>query len=404
MTMCRLCDQDMLTAASCTVEALHRDGRTTPTFPYGSDPGWRTRRGRCGDCGVAVGGFHHLGCDIQVCPGCRGQLITCGCRWDELRNEHDEDEAEEDDELDELDDDALLARGLVPLAAAVAPLRTRHHAAIVHLGAWCLEHGRPCARDVASLCLEVLERHRTGEGYQLDRPTVTSILRAEVWNETSMRGTLLPRGLPAALWSVLSWLHDSGRLAPEADPVDILREPLRCYGGLGADGRPMPPGADVEFACQCYVPHDPTLPPGMGLHVVGHDPETFNPFYAQARLHPRRDAPSADDLLPVLRLATQVRDEALDRALSQEALAYVGRVAASTSGPELWLYRHDDGSRQGGDPLALDPRGRAWAARPDRRFRGGFRWVAIGAVPALLRAGIGGRSSPLWDEPEPLSG
>ena len=38
---------------------------------------------RCGDCGVRRGRFHHLGCDIQRCPVCRGQMISCGCRFDE---------------------------------------------------------------------------------------------------------------------------------------------------------------------------------------------------------------------------------------------------------------------------------------------------------------------------------
>lgn len=38
---------------------------------------------RCGDCNVARGGYHHLGCDMQRCPVCRGQLLSCGCHFDE---------------------------------------------------------------------------------------------------------------------------------------------------------------------------------------------------------------------------------------------------------------------------------------------------------------------------------
>lgn len=34
----------------------------------------------CGDCGVAEGQFHVPGCDIERCPRCGAQLITCGPR------------------------------------------------------------------------------------------------------------------------------------------------------------------------------------------------------------------------------------------------------------------------------------------------------------------------------------
>jgi hypothetical protein len=46
---------------------------------------------RCADCGVDVGEFHLPGCDIEVCPKCGGQAISCGCT-------QSDDEEEEEDE------------------------------------------------------------------------------------------------------------------------------------------------------------------------------------------------------------------------------------------------------------------------------------------------------------------
>lgn len=32
----------------------------------------------CHDCGAGPGQFHHFGCDVERCPICKGQLISCG--------------------------------------------------------------------------------------------------------------------------------------------------------------------------------------------------------------------------------------------------------------------------------------------------------------------------------------
>lgn len=38
----------------------------------------------CHDCGCQEGDLHGLGCDMESCPFCGGQLISCDCVYDQL--------------------------------------------------------------------------------------------------------------------------------------------------------------------------------------------------------------------------------------------------------------------------------------------------------------------------------
>ena len=75
MSICEYCNRDMKQAESCIIVHLHIDGREWLPAPFiGEGDEYR-----CGDCNVLAGGYHHPGCDQEVCPKCNGQLISCDC-------------------------------------------------------------------------------------------------------------------------------------------------------------------------------------------------------------------------------------------------------------------------------------------------------------------------------------
>jgi len=78
--ICKDCEQDMLTAESCTMGHVQDDD--TKFWPR--DTSYYDINERCHDCGIAnkPGNIHHFGCDIERCPKCGGQFAFCNC-WPE---------------------------------------------------------------------------------------------------------------------------------------------------------------------------------------------------------------------------------------------------------------------------------------------------------------------------------
>ena len=76
MAICEYCNQEMREADSCTVDHVDfPNGNQIPSLTkHFSEPS-----GRCHDCNIKHGGYHHPGCDVERCPRCEGQLISCGC-------------------------------------------------------------------------------------------------------------------------------------------------------------------------------------------------------------------------------------------------------------------------------------------------------------------------------------
>ncbi len=77
MAVCEYCRREMTKAVGCKCIPFRYERKTYKPIKFGFD-GMGSPGDRCGDCGALYGHYHHPGCDLERCPICGGQVISCG--------------------------------------------------------------------------------------------------------------------------------------------------------------------------------------------------------------------------------------------------------------------------------------------------------------------------------------
>ncbi len=78
---CELCGNEMRNGIPCKSIPINISGMDYALVVYGNEERFPKpfESVECPDCGTPKGYWHHAGCDIEECPKCHRQLISCPC-------------------------------------------------------------------------------------------------------------------------------------------------------------------------------------------------------------------------------------------------------------------------------------------------------------------------------------
>ena len=87
--LCRCCDQTMSPKVECLLSYIIIRGRKYRKYRKyervkAGDSSNIPNAGEnylCHDCNVGEGQYHHMGCVMELCPLCNGQLHICNCYY-----------------------------------------------------------------------------------------------------------------------------------------------------------------------------------------------------------------------------------------------------------------------------------------------------------------------------------
>lgn len=93
MAICEFCGKEMLGASSCIESYIVINGKKYLPIPYKKKRNmvFGEKETRCPECHVQEGGFHHVGCGLEICPVCQNHWIYCRCHGIKIKKDEDSD-------------------------------------------------------------------------------------------------------------------------------------------------------------------------------------------------------------------------------------------------------------------------------------------------------------------------
>jgi len=81
--ICEICGKDIKLVDGCVESEIEIGGKWYKRL---MEPVHEVKPNECcHDCGVEPGRYHHWDCDMEKCPKCGGQLISCTCKVNYVR-------------------------------------------------------------------------------------------------------------------------------------------------------------------------------------------------------------------------------------------------------------------------------------------------------------------------------